>query len=420
LFHPFRVLRAKPLWIADGVITGVLALLFTVFYVGANVDPVGLVNADKGATAGGKQVNLGAQITGSIKKSTAGGDKIDWKVMDEKKAKEELGKGELFGALVVPADFTSSTTALTGTATTKTPVCPTLTVVTNQSAGSMGSGLARTATTQAAENASLQVGRELTAQTSQAQLPAAARVLLADPAAVTVEDGHPLDSHSGLGLTAFYYALALVVVGMLSANVISGQVDHHLGYTHNDLGPLRLHRPLIRATRVQTLAVSSTLMIRDRCALPPCRLRHARHAGGHAGLHRDGGADGRRHHPHRGAARLLPLPRGVRAAAADHRRSPLDPLLRRPGRRGPGPGLGDDGRRPRGGRPVRLRHDRLVRPQGAASHPGRDEAGEDRRPGVAERTSLRAGPGREVRTPAPETAPAHPENRSVFISAASS
>jgi YhgE/Pip-like protein len=267
----FRVLRAKPLWIANGVITGVLALLFAVFYVGANIDPaghmkelpVGLVNADKGAAVGGQQVNLGAQITESIKKSTAGGDKIDWKVMDEKEMKEELGKGKLFGALVVPADFTSSTTALTGAAaSTGTPVRPTLRVLTNQSAGSVGSGLARTATTQAAESASLQVGKELTAQTgtAQAKLPAAARVLLADPAAVTVKDGHPLDSHSGLGLTAFYYALVLVVCGMLSANVITGQVDHALGYTHNDMGPLRLHRPLIRATRVQTLAISAALM----------------------------------------------------------------------------------------------------------------------------------------------------------------
>jgi len=268
--HPFRVLRAKPLWIASGVITGVLALLFAVLYVGANIDPaghmknlpVGLVNADKGAAVGGKQVNLGAQITDSIGKSTAGGDKIDWKVMDEREVKEELGKGKLYGALVVPADFTSSVAALTGTTAAETPVRPALTVLTNQSAGSLGSSLARVATTQAAENASLHIGKELTAQIGPAQekLPAAARVLLADPAAVTVKDGHPLDSHSGLGLTAFYYALALVVVGMLSANVISGQVDHTLGYTHNDLGPLRLHRPLIRATRVQTLAISSTLM----------------------------------------------------------------------------------------------------------------------------------------------------------------
>ncbi|MEU0385611.1 DUF3533 domain-containing protein [Streptomyces chartreusis] len=262
---PFRVLRAKPLWIANGVITGVLALLFTVFYVGANIDPVdhmaklpvGLVDADEGVG----QVDLGAHITDSIKKSTASGDKIDWKVMDEKEMREELGKGKLFGALVVPGDFTSSTAALTGTATTKTPARPTLTVLTNQSAGSVGSSLARTATTRAAENASLQLGKELTAQTGaqQAKLPAAARLLLADPAAVTVEDGHPLGSHSGLGLTAFYYALVLVVCGMLSANVISGQVDHALGYTHNEMGPLRRHRPLIRATRVQTLAISSTL-----------------------------------------------------------------------------------------------------------------------------------------------------------------
>ncbi|MFF7640916.1 DUF3533 domain-containing protein [Streptomyces canus] len=267
---PFRVLRAKPLWITNGLITGAMALLFAVFYVGANIDPVdhmknlpvGLVNADKGAAVGGKQVNLGDRITESIKKSTAGGDRIAWKVMDEKQTKEELGKGKLYGALVVPADFTSATTALTGPATTGTPVRPTLTVLTNQSAGSVGSGLARTATTQAAENASLQLGKELTAQagTAQAKLPAAARLLLADPAAVTVEDGYPLDSHSGLGLTAFYYALTLVVAGMLSANVISGQVDHALGYTHNDMGPLRLIRPLIRATRVQTLAISSTLM----------------------------------------------------------------------------------------------------------------------------------------------------------------
>ncbi|MEW2050609.1 SNG1 family protein [Streptomyces sp. NPDC005476] len=268
--HPFRVLRARPLWIASGVITGVLALLFAVLYVGANIDPaghmknlpVGLVNADKGAAVGGKQVNLGAQITDSISKSTAGGGKIDWKVMNEREVKEELGKGKLYGALVVPADFTSSVTALTGTTAAETPVRPALTVLTNQSAGSLGSSLARVATTQAAESASLHIGKELTAQTAarQAKLPPAARVLLADPAAVTVKDGHPLDSHSGLGLTAFYYALALVVCGMLAANVISGQVDHSLGYTHNDMGPLRIHRPLIRASRVQTLAISATLM----------------------------------------------------------------------------------------------------------------------------------------------------------------
>ncbi|MFF9042254.1 hypothetical protein ACF090_43115 [Streptomyces sp. NPDC014892] len=46
----------------------------------------------------------------------------------------------------------------------------------------------------------------MTAQvgTAQAKLPAATRVRLADPAAVSVEDGHPLDAHSGLGLLTTY------------------------------------------------------------------------------------------------------------------------------------------------------------------------------------------------------------------------
>ncbi|MGW0476356.1 DUF3533 domain-containing protein [Streptomyces coeruleorubidus] len=221
---------------------------------------------EDGAAAGGEHINLGARITESILKSPASGGGIDWKVMDEKEAKEELGEGKLYGALVVPADFSSSATALTGTAATQstgTWARPTLTVLTNRSAGSMGSSRARAATTQAAESASLQVGEELTARNAagQAKLPVAARVLLADPAAVTVLDGHPLDPHSGLGLTAFYYALVLVVCGMLSANVISGQVDHALGYTHNDMGPLHLHRPLVRATRVQALVIGSTVVI---------------------------------------------------------------------------------------------------------------------------------------------------------------
>src|SRR3954469_18923160 len=171
--HPYHVLRARPLWIASGVITGVLALLFAVLYVGANIDPVGhtknlpvgLVNSDNGADLGGKQVNLGAQITESIKKSDASGGKIDWKVMDQKQLKVELGKGKLYGALVVPDNFTSSVTALTATAATTNPERPQLTVLTNQSAGSLGSTLARQATTTAAGTASLQVGKRLTAQT---------------------------------------------------------------------------------------------------------------------------------------------------------------------------------------------------------------------------------------------------------------
>ncbi|MGW7007359.1 hypothetical protein ACWGCW_32295 [Streptomyces sp. NPDC054933] len=61
--------------------------------------------------------------------------------------------------------------------------------------------------------------------------------------------------------TAFYYALVLVVCGMLGANIINGQVDNAVGYAPSDVGPWRRQHSLLRATRVHTLAVSSTPVI---------------------------------------------------------------------------------------------------------------------------------------------------------------
>jgi hypothetical protein len=40
-------------------------------------------------------------------------------------------------------------------------------------------------------------------------------LLLTDPTVAQVGDGHPLDSHSGLGLSAFCYSLVLVVRSIL-------------------------------------------------------------------------------------------------------------------------------------------------------------------------------------------------------------
>jgi YhgE/Pip-like protein len=265
---PYSVLRERRLWLVVGLPVSALAFLFAVLYVGANVDPadhlhklpVGLVNADQGATIGGKQVNLGAGIVSSIQSSAVSNDKVEWKVMTSDELRDQLGQGELYGALVVPRDFSATALALTGASSTAQPTRPQLEVLTNASAGSMGSNMARTATTTAAETASRSLGDQLSRARGTQALPVAARVLLADPIRVDVADGHPLPAKSGLGLTAFYYALALVVCGMLAANVISGQVDHALGYTHNDLGPVRSHRPRIESTRVQALAISTVTM----------------------------------------------------------------------------------------------------------------------------------------------------------------
>ncbi|MFF4381473.1 YhgE/Pip domain-containing protein [Kitasatospora sp. NPDC001547] len=269
--HPFAVLRSRPLWVGTGAILGVVAVLFSLFYVGANLNPsgslrglpVGLVNADRGATADGRQVNLGEQAVAAITAEAPGHREVSWQVLDLPEARKRLASGRLYGALVVPDGFTASVGALGAPSAAPDTGRPALTVLTNPSAGSMGSSMASRITQQAAHNVSVTVGSQL-AQRAQAlggQPGAAERLLWADPVAVRVQDGHPLKSHSGMGLSAFYYALVLVVCGMLGANVVNSQVDVALGYAHSDVGPWRRRLPLLRSSRVQTLAVGSVLIV---------------------------------------------------------------------------------------------------------------------------------------------------------------
>ncbi|WP_438310013.1 YhgE/Pip domain-containing protein [Streptomyces sp. HUAS TT3] len=296
---PSSVLRSPRLWLGTGAILAVVSTLFALLYVGGNVNPKGnlrdlpvaLVNSDRGADSGGKHVNFGEQVVTGIQKSASANKSISWQVLSRTEADERLGQGKLYGALVVPEDFTASVSALAappapaqgqtrpqgqaqgqpqaqpqgqGQAQPQ-PVRPKLTVLTNQSAGSFGSSMASQASQQAAHAASAQLGKELLARVSAqgaaaAQMPPAAKLMLADPAAVEVADGHPVGARSAMGLSAFYYALVLLVCGMLGANVINSQVDNALGYLHTDYGPIRRRTPVRHTSRVRTLAIGALMM----------------------------------------------------------------------------------------------------------------------------------------------------------------
>ncbi|GHF71179.1 hypothetical protein GCM10010218_60650 [Streptomyces mashuensis] len=268
--QPSSALRSPRLWIGSGLILAVVSTLFALLYVGGNVNPKGnlrdlpvaLVNSDRGADAGGKHVNLGDQVVSGITKSAGDNRSIDWQVVSRKEADKRLGQGKVFGALVVPENFTASVAGLSSPQQ-KEPVRPVLTVLTNQSAGSIGSSMASQAAQKAAHGASAKIGQELLkrAAAQKTPLPPAAQLMLADPATVQVADGHPLGTHSAMGLSAFYYALVLVVCGMLGANAINSQVDTALGYLHADYGPVRLRKPLQHTSRVRTLGVGVVLML---------------------------------------------------------------------------------------------------------------------------------------------------------------
>ncbi|MCY0919750.1 MULTISPECIES: YhgE/Pip domain-containing protein [unclassified Streptomyces] len=256
------LVRRPRLWLVPTVLTGLLALLLSLLYMGGIVNPnrdlhdlpIALVNDDTGKPPAGQRENLGAQVTTAIAADT-GGDKADWRTLTRAQAQDQLDSGKVYGALVVPAGFTNTVTALT---TARATEQPTITVLTNPGKGSLGSSLASQITTKAAHQASRSLGRQLTAAAGTQSSPTV-RLLLADPVNVVTGVGHPIGIHSGLGLTAFYYTLLLVLAGFMGGNVISNGVDTALGYADNEIGPWHTRRPTVPINRTQTLLLKMAM-----------------------------------------------------------------------------------------------------------------------------------------------------------------
>ncbi|PWI20074.1 ABC transporter [Streptomyces sp. Act143] len=255
------LVRHPKLWVLPTILSGLLALLLSLLYMGGIVNPQGdlknlpiaLVNGDTGKPLPGQRQNLGTQIARSILADTSS-DKAEWRRLSRAEAQDELDSGKVYGALVIPPDFTASVAALT---TTGAAERPTITVLTNPGKGSLGSSLASQITTQAAHQASQTIGRQLVQAAPRAT--ATDRLLLADPVTVATQVGHPLGSRSGLGLTAFYYTLLLVLAGFMGANVISNGVDTSLGYADNEIGPWHTRLPTVPINRTQTLLLKMAM-----------------------------------------------------------------------------------------------------------------------------------------------------------------
>ncbi|MFI6654402.1 YhgE/Pip domain-containing protein [Streptomyces sp. NPDC050523] len=250
------------LWLVPTVLTGLLALLLALLYMGGIVNPQGalhhlpiaLVNSDTGKPPPGQKQNAGAQIAAAITSDTSN-EKAQWRTLTRAQAQDQLDSGKVYGALVIPPDFTASLTALTtANATTR----PTMTVLTNPGKGSLGSSLASQITTAAAHQASQTIGKQLTAAAG-GQANSTTKLLLADPVNVVTQVGHPIGSHSGLGLSAFYYTLLLVLAGFMGGNIITNAVDTALGYTDSEIGPWHTRRPTVPISRTQTLLLNMVL-----------------------------------------------------------------------------------------------------------------------------------------------------------------
>jgi YhgE/Pip-like protein len=259
-----QLLKARGVWVVPVIVGSIVLVLMTVFYIGSVVNPVGhmrglpvaIVNEDAGAGVGPRHVDLGAQLQAGLTSSRTVSTLLSLTPQRLHAADSQMDHNGAYATVVIPPNFTASLLSLTGLHLPAGVSAgkPTVRLLTNQRAGTVGAELADGVLTRAIAEASHQIGHQLLAAAHPAPPAAsAAAAVLADPITFSSVDYRPLPPHSALGLSAFYIALLALMCGFLAATIVNATVDAATGYATSEVGPKWRQRAPLPINRWQTL-----------------------------------------------------------------------------------------------------------------------------------------------------------------------
>ncbi|MDO4918919.1 YhgE/Pip domain-containing protein [Kocuria sp.] len=269
--------------------------------------PIAVINQDKGAEVpqqDGKKTreNLGADLVQKFADKAAENDKIDLRQLSMDEANEQLDRGELYAAVVVPESFSEDTVSLIeGSLTRDNAARPEVTVYTDPQAGSLGTRLATGAVEPGVQEASKKLGEQLTKSVGPAEQQAHDQVLqqlqesqqaqseqmarqaaqggpavqqfaqqvqkaqegsaeqiaqelsptvssvaketLQDPVSMVSKAYNDLPSGTALGMSPFYYSILLLVVGFSGSVALNLLMDSRMGMSPFEMGPVFRDHP---------------------------------------------------------------------------------------------------------------------------------------------------------------------------------
>lgn len=213
-------LWAIPLVIAMGLLS-----LLAASYLGGVLNPqenlhdfpLVLVNADQG--------EYGPRVAREMRAALPP-DRVALRETDAAAAEGLLALGNVYGAIMIPEDFSARLTALEQPAGERgTP--PVIEIRTNPRAGALGVQLTVQLLTPVLGDINTKLGTEVSARAAGNGVPLsdAALVTLADPVRVSITQYRPLPPGTGNGLSAFYYTLLLVLAGFTGSMLVSTGID---------------------------------------------------------------------------------------------------------------------------------------------------------------------------------------------------
>lgn len=276
-------------WAFPIVVVTLLASLLGVMYLDYVVDPeknlhdfpIALVNQDVGDDLkNGDQVqhvNFGDQVADGLKQAVPS-DQIDLRVLGINEAQLQMQSAQVYGTIIIPSDFSKRLGILgVGSVVPGDITKPVLTLQTNPRTGAFATAVVQKFGEQALTQVNTQVGRQLTEQVKAqltpppgapaTELSAATRLVLAQPLNIVVDQFRPLPGGSGEGLTAFFYSLLLLLIGMVGAMIIHQLIDSALGFLPTEWGPWYVHYPRASISRFKTLLIKWSAVVVMACAV---------------------------------------------------------------------------------------------------------------------------------------------------------
>ncbi|OBJ22937.1 YhgE/Pip domain-containing protein [Mycobacterium sp. 1245801.1] len=260
-----KAVRTVRFWAAPLVITLALMAALCALYLGGILNPttnlrhfpIAVVNEDAGP--GGAQI-VDRLVNGLDK------NKFDVRVLSRDEARRQMDTGRVYGQVLIPPSFSSLLRDFADSAVSPARADrPSITVSTNPRAGTLGASIAgqtlSTAMGMANGIAGQRVMAEVAAQTGGAPLAGAAQVGLSAPIDIQSNVYNPLPNGTGNGLSAFYYALLLLLAGFTGSIVVSTLVDALLGYVPAEFGPVYRFAEQVKISRFQTLLLKWAMMV---------------------------------------------------------------------------------------------------------------------------------------------------------------
>ncbi|WP_067720983.1 YhgE/Pip domain-containing protein [Nocardia yamanashiensis] len=271
-------------WAFPIVVVTLLASLLGVMYLDYVVDPeenlhnfpIALVNQDVGddlSAADGKtqHVNFGDQVAAGLRQAVPA-DKIDLRELGINEAQLQMQNAQVYATLIIPSDFSKRLGILgVGSIVPGDIEQPVITLQTNPRTGAFATAIVQKFGAEALTQVNKQVGQQLTETVNSQlkppdggtapQLTGATKIALASPLHIVVEQFRPLPNGSGEGLTAFFYSLLLLLVGMVGAMIIHQLIDSALGFLPTEWGPWYVHFPRAPISRLNTLLIKWSAIV---------------------------------------------------------------------------------------------------------------------------------------------------------------